>query len=102
VDDTHIRQLTEEVLQALRSGAATSPGDLEARVAALERSVRELSRGVSSGAAVPTLAAVAVAAPAAPAHPSFRLLDVGGGSAQCVLEPDKPCVQSGQCRRLGH
>jgi len=97
MDDARIRQLTEEVRQALGASAQAPQGDLEARVAALERTVREL---LQAGPGV--AAAVAVAAPAAPAHPSFRLLDVPGGGARCVLEPDRPCVQSGQCRQLGH
>jgi hypothetical protein len=29
-------------------------------------------------------------------------LDVPGGTDRCVLEPDRPCVQSHACRTLGH
>lgn len=97
MDDDRIRQIRNEVLGALREPSSHDPGDLEARVAALERAVRALA------ASSPTSgSAVAVVAASLPAHPSLRLFDVSGGSGGCVLEPDKPCVQSGQCRQLGH
>jgi hypothetical protein len=93
VDDERIRQLTAEVMAVLRTpeAPATSPsGSLEARVAALERAVR--------GAP-----AVSVQVVETSVHPSQSLL---GPSAppggRCVMEPDKPCVQSGMCRTLGH
>jgi hypothetical protein len=97
MDDARIRQLTAEVLAQIggAGGGAASP-DLESRVAALEAAVARLS---------------AVAPAEAPArephvhvhtHPSLQVLRVGSGSDRCVVEPDKPCVQSGQCRALGH
>jgi len=93
VDDERIKQLTAEVMEALRTSepAANAPaGSLEARVAALERAVR----GAPS---------VSVQVVEAAVHPSQSLL---GPSAppggRCVMEPDKPCVQSGMCRTLGH
>jgi hypothetical protein len=97
MDDARIRQLTEEVLAAVRSGpaGAETPG-LEARVAALEAAVSRL------------LPAAAPAPPAvvhvhAHAHPALQVLPaVPAGGERCVLEPDKPCVQSGACRSLGH
>jgi hypothetical protein len=97
MDDDRIRRLTAEVLGQVRggSGNAVAP-DLEARVAALEQAV---SRLLAGGAA-------AVAAPAAAvhvqAHPALRVLDVPGGEGRCVLEPDRPCVQSHACRTFGH
>jgi len=79
VDDERIRQLTDEVLSQLATPKETVAADLETRVSGLERRVLHV-------------------------HPSHQLLDVPGGSTdgRCVLEPDKPCVQSGQCRTLGH
>ncbi|HXB53848.1 MAG TPA: hypothetical protein VN461_03630 [Vicinamibacteria bacterium] len=91
MDDERIRQLAEEVLLDVR-GAVPGPGDapsLEARVAALEAAVREGGAG---------RAAVVVAL----VHPSHSLLGVSAGGDRCVMEPDKPCVQSGMCRTLGH
>ena len=94
MDDARIQQLTQEVLSALRSAPEGSRGtDLEARVAALEAAVARLAP-----AAVPAPAAVHVHA-----HPALHVLaTVPGGGDRCVLEPDKPCVQSGTCRSLGH
>jgi hypothetical protein len=95
MDDARIRQLTEEVLAQIGGAAPGSASDLESRVAALESAVARLQS----------------AAPAAPAreahvhvhsHPSLQLFKVGPGSDRCVVEPDRPCVQSGQCRALGH
>jgi hypothetical protein len=97
MDDSQIRQITEEVLSALREPRAGAAGDLEARVSALERALRALA--VSPA---PVVNAVAVTAAPLPSHPSFRLFELGGGGAGCLLEPDKPCVRSGQCRQLGH
>ena len=98
MDDARIRQLTEEVLAQIGgTAAAASPAGLESRVAALEAAVARLQAGpapaaASSGAHVHVHA-----------HPSFRVLKVGPASSdRCVVEPDKPCVQSGQCRALGH
>jgi hypothetical protein len=98
VDDAKIAALTAEVLAELRapavpggSRAVPDPGlgALEARVAALEAAVRIL--------------AGAPAAPSSPTPPSRWLLGPSGGpSGACVLEPDQPCVGSGQCRTFGH
>ena len=79
MDDERIRQLTEEVLSQLATPKEPVAADLETRLASLEHRVLHV-------------------------HPSHQLLDVPGGSTdgRCVLEPDKPCVQSGQCRTLGH
>jgi len=94
MDDARIQQLTHEVLAALRSAPQASHGsDLEARVAALEAVVARLAPSAAPGPA-----AVHVHA-----HPSLHVLStVPAGGDRCVLEPDKPCVQSGACRSLGH
>ena len=93
MDDAKIRDLTSEVLAALdRQPDARAAQSLEARVAALE-------------AAVARLAAPPVTAPAPPTsrgHISLALLDVPSGGDRCVLEPDRPCTNSGTCRTLGH
>ena len=100
MDDSRIRQLTEEVLAQIGAGAATagsaSPG-LEARVSALEAAVARL-QPASSPRTAPADAPVHVHT-----HPSLQVLRAGPPSSdRCVVEPDKPCVQSGQCRALGH
>ncbi len=98
MDDARIRRLTEEVLAQI-GGAAGPPGalpDLESRVAALESAVARLQ------AAAPG-PSVREAHVHIHSHPSLQVLKVAPGSAdRCVVEPDKPCVQSGQCRALGH
>lgn len=95
MDDSRIKALTEEVLAQVRSSAPAPAGmDLEARVAALEAAVGSLQSAPRAAAA-----AVVVTGP----HASHGLLSVaGGGSGNCILEPDKPCVGSGACRTFGH
>jgi hypothetical protein len=93
MDDERIRQLTAEVLSQVHGGSPPrDPGDLEQRVAALERTVRTLEAGT--------------AGPAATVHvhtqPSLQLLGPAADAGRCIMEPDKPCVQSGMCRTLGH
>jgi hypothetical protein len=97
MDDARIRLLTEEVLGQI-GGAAGRPAspDLESRVAALESAVARLQ-----GKAPPHPPAAETHVHVH-AHPSLQPLRVGSGSDRCVVEPDKPCVQSGQCRALGH
>ena len=95
VDDTRIAELTAEVLADLRApqGSQTVAPRLEERVEALEAAVHALQQGRP----------VAPAAGAArPAHPSLQLLALAGGGERCVMEPDKPCVESGMCRSFGH
>ena len=102
MDDAKIKQLTEEVLSQIRAGAgAGEPSDLDGRVTALEAAVRALQAGQAAPAASTT---IIVAQSAAPAHPALSLLGprAGGPGNACILEPDKPCVGSGQCRTLGH
>jgi hypothetical protein len=114
MDDERIRQLTEEVLAAVRDAPAEreSAASIEGRLAALEAAVRRLeaTRGSETPAAVAT-AIVSVAStpqpraaalPSAVRHPSLRLLDVPGGDDRCILEPDQPCEKSGRCRTLGY
>ncbi len=101
MDDARIQALTAEVLADLRAPVGVSTAGvasaLEARVAALEAAVREL-RGA------PVVAAVALTRTSggASAHPSLQFLGPAAGGGACVLEPDKPCVGSGQCRTFGH
>ncbi len=94
VDDARIRKLRAEVLgqlDAARPEAETA--GLEARVAALEAAVAALTGG--HRAPLPR--------PAAPGgHPSLNVMGPGAGGDRCVMEPDKPCVQSHACRTFGH
>jgi hypothetical protein len=103
VDDARIAELTAEVLADLRTPtvrpqAPGTPSSLEARVAALENVVRTLHQAPLAG---PIVVSVATA-PERPSHPSLQLLGPAGGGDRCLLEPDKPCVGSGQCRTFGH
>jgi len=96
MDDARIRELTDEVLRAIRGPAETRRDvSLEERVAALEARVGALQAG--SGPA----ASVAVARAEVPA---LRLVEVpgAGGTGECSLEPGRPCVGSGRCRTFGH
>jgi hypothetical protein len=105
MDDERIRALTREVLEKLRAPAAPGEAlDLEARVARLEAALGGLQGGAPATAPGPTATAVAVAVAAQPghSHPALRLVNVPGGGEQCVLEPDKPCCQSGRCRSFGY
>jgi hypothetical protein len=105
MDDARIRQLAGEVLRELRAPAPDPAvrGDLEARVAALESEVSRLRRARALPVAGETAGVhVHVAAPAAHEHPSHGRMGPGPGSERCILEPDKPCVQSGQCRSFGY
>jgi hypothetical protein len=100
MDDAKIKQLTEEVLSELRGGAdPAGASDLEGRVAALEAALAGFR-----GAPAPAATTVVVAQTVTPsAHPASGLIGPsGGGQGACVLEPDKPCVGSGQCRSFGH
>ena len=101
MDDTRIQSLRQEVLSQLREGAVTEVdrAGLEARVAALEATVGQLSARMGLGGAVPP----AVAIPGLPAHPSFQVFTLSGPSSdRCVMEPDKPCVKSHACRTFGY
>jgi hypothetical protein len=98
VDDEHIRRLTAEVLKEVRGAAEPgSARDLEGRVSALEAAVARLQAAPGPPAGGPAVVAVHQHT-----HPALRVLDVPGGSDRCVLEPDRPCVQSHACRILGH
>ena len=98
MDDTRIAELTAEVLADLRTPpsppAASSGAGLEGRVAALEEAMHALQHGG------PVVAAAVVAKH--PPHPSLQLLALPGGGDRCLIEPDKPCVESGMCRAFGH
>ena len=94
MDDARIEQLRREVLSQLGSSPSErATHDLESRVAALEAAVADLQGGAARP--VPT-------APRGYAHPSLQVLGPGGGGDRCVMEPDKPCVQSHACRTFGH
>jgi hypothetical protein len=96
IDDSRIQKLRAEVLGQLdASRPAEVASGLEARVAALEAAVSALSGGARG-------AAPRIAPPGPAAHPSLQVLGVGSGSDRCVMEPDKPCVQSHACRTFGH
>lgn len=90
MDEARIKELTEEVLKAIQG---TGPrGDLESRVVALESAVSSLEASRGEAAAEVHIHT----------HPGLRLLDVPRGVERCLMEPDKPCVQSGACRTFGH
>ena len=94
MDDSRIEQLRREVLSQLGSSPSErATHDLESRVAALEAAVAELQGGAARPAST---------APRGYAHPSLQVLGPGGGGDRCVMEPDKPCVQSHACRTFGH
>jgi hypothetical protein len=96
IDDSRIQKLRAEVLGQLdASRPAEEASGLEARVAALEAAVSALSGGAR-------VAAPRIAAAGPASHPSLQVLAVGGGTDRCILEPDKPCVQSHACRVFGH
>ena len=99
IDDSRIQKLRAEVLgqlDAARPAAETS--GLEARVAALEATVAALTGG--SRPASPRPSSFGPAATAS--HPSLQVIGVGASPDRCVMEPDKPCVQSHACRTFGH
>jgi hypothetical protein len=104
MDDARIDQLRREVLGQLgASPAERVTHDLESRVAALESAVADLLGGHHRGAWLQ-----AGGAPPPPLarrghpHPSLQVLGPGGGGDRCLMEPDKPCVQSHACRTFGH
>ncbi|HUG52436.1 MAG TPA: hypothetical protein VMR21_02500 [Vicinamibacteria bacterium] len=92
MDDARIEQIRREVLSRLGGPPAgrTTP-DLESRIAALEAAVAEL-RGAPPG----------VPPSRGRTHPALQVLGPGGGGERCVMEPDRPCVQSHACRTFGH
>jgi hypothetical protein len=94
MDDSRIEQLRREVLTQLgASPSERATHDLESRVAALEAAVANLQG--TNARPLPT-------APRGYAHPSLQVLGPGGGGDRCLMEPDKPCVQSHACRTFGH
>jgi len=102
MDEARIEQLRREVLSQLGSSPSErATHDLESRVAALEAAVADLLGGhhrdawLQGARPVPTTSR-------GYAHPSLQVLGPGGGGDRCVMEPDKPCVQSHACRTFGH
>ena len=104
MDDSRIRQLSEEVLGHLRRGGTTEGRSLESRVAALETAVARLTSGQVTVIAAPQPPGPCRdALPHPSGHPSGQLLKVlGSVNGMCVLEPDKPCNNSGACRTFGY
>ena len=104
MDDERIRQLTEEVLGAVRGAPAEREKDasIEGRLAQLEAAVRRLETRPPTVVAAASVVTPAPSAARAAAHPGLRLLDVPCGEDRCVLEPDKPCEKSGRCRTFGY
>lgn len=94
MDDARIRALTDEVMAALdRDQTSRATDSLEARVAALEAAVARLQDARPAEPPAPRTAR---------GHVSLTVLDVPGGGERCVLEPDKPCTNTGTCRSFGH
>jgi hypothetical protein len=94
MDDARIEQIRREVHSQLgASPAERASHDLESRVAALEAAVAEMRGGPGRPPAAP---------PRGQAHPSLHVLGPGGGGDHCLMEPDKPCVQSHAYRTFGH
>lgn len=123
MDDERIRQLTSEVLSQVRGGHGTDLAALEARVAALERTVARLVGEAAEGAAAAPApipvpagvlrrapAALALSLPAVPAetpvlvstHPSLEVLKVAPGAEICRLEPGRSCSLCHRCRAYGY
>ena len=98
MDDARIQQLRQQVLSRLHSGTASeerTSGDLEDRVAALERTVAVLAAGGAIG--------MARGARGGGLHPALQVLSFPGEAPdRCVMEPDKPCVKSHACRTFGY
>jgi hypothetical protein len=92
VDESRIQKLRDEVLSQV-AGTPRAPGDLETRVAALEAAVAGLQQR-SAPAGTPVLHLHT--------HPALQVLGPGSGGERCLMEPDKPCVQSHACRTFGH
>ena len=98
IDDSRIQKLRAEVLGQLDASRPTAETSrLEARVAALESAVAALTGGTR-----PAPQRVPSGPPGSASHPSLQVLGPGAGGDRCVMEPDKPCVQSHACRTFGH
>ena len=102
MDDSRIKQLTAEVMQQLRGPGASASPEAEDRLAALEGRVARIEQALLSGSA-PRAAAPSRAVVPLAMHPSLAVVEIPqGGGDRCVMEPDKPCVQSHACRTFGH
>ena len=107
MDDARIQSLTAEVLADLRAPVgfpSVRRRGLDARSAGGGPGGRGAEPGLAGATAryrrwrSPAFAP----SPRSTIHPSLQLLGPSGGGDACVLEPDKPCVGSGQCRTFGH
>jgi len=101
MDDARIRDLTQEVLARLRESPGHEVADLETRVARLEAAVRRLE-ATQVVATAPAASTTVVVAQTTSGHPSLQSFGPRSLGERCCLEPDKPCVGSGQCRAYGH
>jgi Zn-dependent M28 family amino/carboxypeptidase len=99
MDDARIKELTEEVFRQLRGPAPA--GELEQRVAALEKAVREMTPGSAPHASAGPVVASTGGRQASAATAVLRMISSPEGEG-CVLEPGKPCTGSGRCRSFGH
>ena len=95
MDDARIEQIRREVMSQLgETPSERATHDLESRVAALEAAVAELrGAGPTSPSAGRSRSLT---------HPALQVLGSSSRSDRCVMEPDKPCVQSHACRTFGH
>ena len=99
LDDSRIQKLRAEVLGQLDAARPDAEASgLEARVAALEAAVASLSGGARQAPS-----RLSATPGAQSSHPSLQVLGPGVATGdRCVMEPDKPCVQSHACRTFGH
>jgi hypothetical protein len=102
MDDSHIEQLRREVLTQLGASPSERVTHIESRVAALEAAVADLRGGHHQDAWLRGEVRPLPSPVRGHAHPSLQVLGPGGGGDRCVMEPDKPCVQSHACRTFGH
>ena len=86
MDDERIQELTEEVLGKLAERPETA--DLEHRIGALEHAAGH-RKAIPPGARAK--------------HVALRIIEIAArGEDECLLEPGKPCSNSGRCRSFGY
>jgi hypothetical protein len=95
MDDARIEQIRREVMSQLGETASErATHDLESRVSALEAAVAELRGAAPASSSAGRARALN--------QPALHVRGSTYGSQRCVMEPDKPCVQSHACRTFGH